>query len=312
MPTISSAQRRVLAALLRAQGDVNVASRIAKVTKQYIYDVVRRLRSSGVKFYAEPVYRALGLTPVLVVNEGDGTEEAWSRNVIFSARYYGFNGRSYKLEVFVVSEDKIDSVFRELSGKCLALTELYDILQPVPEIGLEEFLNKAASGKFEKFQLRTIKRVSVDRYDAILMSKLGEDYFTPLKTIAEEKGVNRSTLSYHYRRHVKSVIRLRYHYIPSTKLPPLLLKVNLASRDALSLLTRCSFVLEVFLGRDKSDALLITTLKAEQLWSLVRKTPSLQGTFGEINVSGMIDPSTIKRGVPDYESLFASTAYGRL
>lgn len=312
MPAISSAQRRVLAALLRAQGDVNTASTIAKVTKQYIYDVVRRLRSSGVKFYAEPIYRALGLTPVLIVNEESGAEEAWSRNVIFSAKYYGFDGRSYKLKVFVVSEDKIDSVFRELSGRCLTVTELYDILQPVPEISLEEFLNKAASGKFEKFQLKTIKRVSVDRYDAILMSKLGEDYFTPLKTIAEEKGVNRSTLSYHYRRHVKSVIRLRYHYIPSTRLPPLLLKVTLASRDALSLLTKCNFVLEVFLGRDKSDALLITTLKAEQLWSLVRKTPSLQGTFGEISVSGMIDPSTIKRGVPDYEALFASTTYGRL
>ena len=312
MTTISSAQRRVLAALLRAQGDVNTASKIAKVTKQYVYDVVRRLRNSGVKFYAEPLYRALGLTPVLVVSEEDGAEETWRRNVVFSARYYGFDGRSYKLTVFVVSEDKIDSVFRELSGRCLTVAELYDILQPVPEIGLEDFLNKAASGKFEKFQLRTIRRVSVDRYDAILMSKLGEDYFTPLKTIAEERGVNRSTLSYHYRRHVKSVIRLRYHYVPSMRLPPLLLKVTLASRDALSLLTRCSFVLEVFLGRDKSDALLITTLKAEQLWSLVRRTPSLQGTFGEISVPGMIDPTTIKRGVPDYESLFAPTTYGRL
>ncbi len=303
LAVISSAQKRILAALVRARGDVALAAQEAGVTRQYVYEVMRRLKRLGVRFYAEPYYRALGLAPVMVLVGRCKPQAELVKHRVLYAKCYCFDGEDYELAVFVAPEERIDSVFMELVDKCLLVRELYDIIQPAPELDVRSFVCAALEKKLEAWQPKAFRRLEADAVDAVLLSKLGQDFYVTLKAVAKETGINRSTLSYHFRRHVKDLIRLRYYYTPLHGFPPTLIRVTLETKDAVSLLSRCDFVLRVLLSRDRREAYIITTLQADDFWRLLKYAPALSETIGNIKFVGLLDPQSMKFCVPNYSEL---------
>jgi len=295
LPYLSDAQKRVVAALMYARGDVAEAANYIGVSRQYVYEVIRKLRRKNVIFYCEPPYRILGLVPLLIVREPDGRSLPWQDYIVYSLEFYGFNGKMYETCVYVFPDDRIDILFRDLSSLCFITTELHDIYQPIPSVTLREFIRSVKRHSYARWSPKSLRRISLDRLDYLLLSEFSEDFFRPLKNIAGKFGVNKSTLSYHYRRHVRNLLRLRYYYQPDGKHPLFAAKLHIIDRNVFSLLLQADFIRLLLPSRDFEEAYVLLELSYRDFNDLIKSLPSLSDGVFETIIAGIVEDKSIKR-----------------
>jgi len=280
---------------MHAKGDVAEAADHIGVSRQYVYEVIRKLRRKNVVFYCEPPYRILGLVPLLVVREPDSRSLPWQDYIVYSLEFYGFNGKMYETCVYVFPDDRIDVLFRDLSSLCFITRELYDIYQPVPSVNLREFVRSAERINYAKWSPKGLRRISLDRLDYLLLSEFSEDFFRPLKNIAEKFSVNKSTLSYHYRRHVRSLLRLRYYYQPDGRHPLFAARLHIKDRNVFSLLLQADFIRLLLPSRDFGEVYVLLELSYREFNDLIKSLPPLSDRVFEAVIAGIVENKSIKR-----------------
>ena len=196
MVALAASKLRVVAAFIEARGSVSEAAEIAGVSKQYIYEVLGRLRSLGYRFRGFPSLGALGRV-LLALSRGGALP-----NGDFSAarlKVYSFGGEELLVGVYVLpARARAAELLGDLSGA--ETVELLDILPAAPFHDLAELRPR------EGAKLPKPPRRELDGIDKAILAKLFEDVSSPVT--ASVPGVSKSLLSYHYRHHVKPMLRV--------------------------------------------------------------------------------------------------------
>lgn len=193
---ISASKKRVLAAFMEAHGNAAEAARIAGVSRQYVYEVLSSLRGRGFRMRALPSFAALGRVFLAFSAEGPLPSNAYT---IARLSIYTLNGRRGGAALYLVPRG-LPSEFKVLLPPGSCLFEVFDIIPAVPQVRLAEI--KVEGG----LKLPEPPRVEVDEEDLAIMEVLSEDLSNPISSALP--GASRSRLSYHYRKHVKPLLRV--------------------------------------------------------------------------------------------------------
>lgn len=193
---ISASKKKVLAAFIEARGNVAEAARIACVSRQYVYEVLSSLRGRGFRIRALPSFAALGR--LLFVFSAKGSLPL-NTNTIAKLSIYMLNGTRGEAAVYLVPREAFNE-FRVLLPPNSSVFEVFDIIPAAPQLKLAEI-------KLEgNFKLPEPPRVRIDKDDIAIMEVLNKDLSNSISNALPD--VNRSRLSYHYRKHVKPLLRV--------------------------------------------------------------------------------------------------------
>ncbi len=272
MNPFSESQKKVLAALIENDGDVSRAASYIGVSKQYIYEVIRRLREKGITFHANPIFRTLGLTPVFVqAPRSDMASLPYTKYIAVSGDVVSLNGTPLRFTIYTFPSDKLDYLYQNLPRNATTC-ELYDFTQPKPWMRFQEFVHRGLRGDYGEWRPEPLSKTQLDDLDLYIIRELQGNFFKHLKNIAKERGINKSTLSYHFRRHVKWLLRFRVQYVPKDldTFPPLFAKIRLLDRNVYSLLLRVDFIQILMPSSGGDMCYAILDVPSHEVWTIVR------------------------------------------
>ncbi len=193
---ITASKKRVLAAFIEARGNVAEAARIAGVSRQYVYEVLSSLRGRGFRIRALPSFAVLGRAFFVFSTRGSLPQNAYT---IVRLSIYALNGTRGEAAVYLVPRDAL-SEFKVLLPLGSSVFEVFDVIPAAPQVRLAEIKVEG------NLRLPEPPHVRVDKYDLAIMEVLNEDLSNPISGALP--GVSRSRLSYHYRKHVKPLLRV--------------------------------------------------------------------------------------------------------
>lgn len=292
--TLSSSQKRIVASLIENKGNVGRAAGEIRVSKQYIYEVLRRLKKRGVRFVAIPMYRSLGLTPLLLIQDDYSKEPPGGREYLIGRfRIFGFDGAMYYVSLYSMSGREGGDFYREAEKLSLECSRLLDVVHPAPKYSVYDVIQRL--GYMEKNSIIELDYVDhkVDEIDFHIIRELQDDFYKPLRSIASKLNINKSTLSYHFRRHVDKVIRLGLEYGSEDpgKFPRIFGRVTFRNREIVNKLLRADFIYRFMPTEDYNTAYVVLELSPEEFWSLVRISSYLRSKgLMESSFLGFIDP----------------------
>jgi len=291
---ITLAQRRILSALIKCNGNVAQAAALKGVTKQYVYEVIKKLREKGVMFYAEPLYSALGLELVLCIRER-AIPPKNKEYIIWNAELLHFSSGEREVCIYAFPIENVNSLIGDLYGQCAYVYRLHDIYQPSGDASLHEFLDLLRTTKNEDLEDGQNARQRIDLIDILIINELMEDFFTPLRKIAEKTGISENTISYHYRMHVRNIIRFRYH----CPIGRWLFFISFSRIKGLyNAFQEGAFVNYIFKVKEKDEILAILDLDVDELSRLI-KALYKANRFLEAKVIGTLDYKSIfKKPLP--------------
>lgn len=193
---VSASKKRVLAAFIEARGNAAEAARIAGVSKQYVYEVLSSLRRRGFRIRALPSFATLGRVFLVFSAKGSLPLNTYT---IARLSIYTLNGTRGEAAVYLVPFGSL-SEFKVLLPPSSSVFEILDIIPAAPQARLAEIKVEGSLRLPEPFPVRA------DEEDLAIMELLSEDLSNPISSALP--GVSRSRLSYHYRKHVKPLLRV--------------------------------------------------------------------------------------------------------
>lgn len=240
--TLKAAYTRIVAALIESNGSVSEAAKAAGVSKQYVYEVLGRLRSLGYRLRGFPSLAALGRV-LLAVSRGKDLPD--SETAVTRLKVYSFKSEELSVGIYVLPPGaRAALLLQDLSTA--EVSELLDFLPAAPRYDLADLRPR------EGERLPRLSSRDLDDVDKAILVKLYEDYSFPVS--ASVPGVGKSLVSYHYRRHVKPLLRLLLdtHPFLMHARPLLLAEVLAESEEWMAGLLRAR---QVYLLMPKLDAL---------------------------------------------------------
>ncbi len=287
---LTPAQKRILSALVKCNGNVAQAASLKGVTKQYVYEVIKKLREKGVTFHAEPIYSALGLELVLCIRERTAPLKN-KEYIIWNAELLHFACGVKELCIYAFPIENVNMLIGDLYAQCVNIHRLYDMHQSAGEASLHHFMDILKTSNSESHSVDRSTKHRIDKIDILIINELMKDFFTPLRKIAEKTGISENTISYHYRMHVKNIVRFRYH-CPISRW---LFFLNFSRLESLyNVLLKGAFVNYVFKVKEKDEIFTILDLSADELSQLIKAL--LRASKGlEVKVIGMLNYQSILR-----------------
>ena len=243
---LTESKRRVVAALIEARGNAARAAELAGVSRQYVYEVVKRLRGRGARLRGFPSLRALGSRAFIVFLKKGAIPY---RDLAVQLLYlYDFKLRSRVAAIYAVPGKEMQA-FEESIPSNAEVYEVVDVLPGSPWTSLTQL--EVVSGY--RLPLPGL-HVKLDRVDVGILEGIYEDFMKPLGNSVE--GLSRSTLSYHYRRHVKPILRVFLDPCPEGlhDRPLILSYIRAGSEETLASLLRARQVYALIPRPDRISA----------------------------------------------------------
>ena len=234
---LSDSKLKVLAALAETRGVVRDAAKLAGVTKQYVYEIIGKMKSRGIKLRAYPLLSALGRVFAAVCTY------APPDNGLLALRLhvYKFDGDSMMFGLYVVPHFRQGPSLIKLQEA--TVEEVKDVLFAAPRYEVDRLV----AGESDR--LPQPPRVRLDEDDAALLKHLYEDLTAPITSALPS--ASKSRLSYHYRAHVRRLLQVLIDYHPQ------------------KLHTRPLLFAEV---KAPSESWLAALLKAREIYAIIPKT----------------------------------------
>ena len=277
-PGLTESRLRVLAALVEARGAVSEAARIIGVTKQYVYEVLAKLRREGVRLRAYPYLSALGRVYAVISKR----EPPDNGLLAFRFRVYGFDGSTYAVGVYVLPR-RMAWLSARLSGELIE--EVGDLLFAAPWLDLSEVRPREGDA------LPRPPSLDLDEEDRIILLHLYEDLMAQITKASPS--VSKSRLSYHYRFHVRRILQALVDYHPRLlHCEPLLFAEVQAAETWLAALLRARQVYAVMPKAGGGGAYAL--LSGRDAYSLVR-------SLAEARERGLLPLAWRLRGYVDLE-----------
>lgn len=281
MAALAASKLKVVAAFIEARGSVSEAAEIAGVSKQYVYEVLGRLRSLGYKFRGFPSLGALGRVLLALSRGGALPDGEFS---VARLKVYSFGGEELLAGIYVLPAGVCAAeLLRDLSDAETA--ELVDVLPAAPLYDLTELRPR------EGAKLLRPPRRELDDVDKAIVAKLFEDLSFPIT--ASVPGVSKSLLSYHYRRHVRPLLRvlLDTHPMFMHARPLLLAEIRADEEGWVAALLRAQ---QVYLLMPRLDSLsAYALLDVEDPYALLKKLAEARRERGlglKVALIGYVDP----------------------
>ncbi|RLF04649.1 MAG: hypothetical protein DRK00_06260 [Thermoprotei archaeon] len=281
-PTLlSQSKRRVIAALIEARGEVAKAAKLAGVSRQYVYEVIGKLRGRGFKIRAFPSLTALGRA-FMVFTKAD--EVVPMRDLaVMKLVVYRFDSMKEMAILYVVPGDRVLGFSSSLPPQA-RVYEVVDVMPSAPWMKLAEVRPEGGEG----FQIPP--RVDLDPIDREIIVRVYEDYMRPLSTSIP--GLSKSVISYHYRRHVKPILRVFLDPCPRGLYPrPLILAaVEAESEGWLKAVMKSKEVYIAMVRPDLHSAFVL--LDVENPFELLKRVAEAveKGVLGlRMNLVGYVD-----------------------
>ena len=278
-PLLSSSKRKVLAAYVKARGNALVAAEIAGVSRQYVYEVLASLRSRGIRLRAYPSLAALGRVFLVFL-----PEEKFPRSDLTAARLavYTVSGCREEAAVYVIPREAGLKAGLPLPPGSRA-HELLDVIPAAPLTEIQRLRPKAEG-------LPTPELATLDEDDKAIMLALYEDLTKPLAKALPTVG--KSRLSYHYRRHVKPLLRILPDYNPRGfhSKPLLLARVKASSEEWIAAMAEAE---EAYLLMPETSRLsAFALLEVDDTFTFLKSLASARraGLDLRVTVLGYIDP----------------------
>ncbi|MEM1509731.1 MAG: hypothetical protein QXY49_04815 [Thermofilaceae archaeon] len=193
---ISTSKKKVLAAFIETHGNAAEAARIARVSRQYVYEVLNSLRGRGFRIRALPSFAALGR--VFFVFSAKGSLPL-NTNTIAKLSVYMLNGTRGEAAVYLVPREMFNE-FKVLLPPNSSIFEVFDVIPAAPQLKLAEIKVEG------DFKLPEPPRTRIDKDDIAIIEVLNEDLSNSISRALPD--VSKSRLSYHYRKHVKPLLRI--------------------------------------------------------------------------------------------------------
>jgi len=211
---LSQSKRRVVAALIEARGEVAKAAKLAGVSRQYVYEVIGKLRGRGFRIRAFPSLTALGRAFMVFMA---GETVPMRDLVAMKLTIYRFDAAREIAALYIVPGDRVLDFGRSLPPQA-EVYEVVDVIPSAPWAELVEVKPREGEG------VQIPPRVDLDPVDREIIVRVYEDYMRPLT--AAIPGLSKSVVSYHYRKHVKPILRVFLDPCPQgLYLKPLILAV---------------------------------------------------------------------------------------
>jgi len=279
--TLKTSYASIVAALIESNGNVSEAARAAGVSKQYVYEVLGRLRSLGYKFRGFPSLAALGRV-FLAISRGRGLPE--NGTAVMLLKVYSFKSEELSVGVYVVPlGTRAAWLLQGLSGA--EVSELLDLVPAAPHYDIADLRLR------EGERLPRPPRRDLDDIDKAILAKLYEDFSHPVS--ASVPGVSKSLASYHYRRHVKPLLRLLLdtHPLLMHARPLLMAEIFAASEEWMATLLKARQVYLLMPKRDPLSAYAL--LEVEDPYAFLKSVVEARRGRGlgiQVNLHGYVDP----------------------
>ncbi|MEM1692020.1 MAG: hypothetical protein QW448_00805 [Thermofilaceae archaeon] len=255
---LTESKTRILAALVEAKGDVSEAAKLAGVSKQYVYEVLGKLKIAGVRLRGYPFLSSLGRVFIAFCSHQPPD------NGFLACRFriYRFSGGTLEAGVYLIPQDFSASIgYMRLRGA--VVEELLDVYTAAPWYDIVDLRpNRGAT-------LPRAPKLKPDYEDCAILLNLYEDLFAHVTESTPT--VSKSRLSYHYRVHVRKILQVLVDFHPEkVHVKPLLFaEVKAPSEEWLSTLLRAR---QVYLLMPKLDRLTgYALIDASDPYSLLKK-----------------------------------------
>jgi len=277
--TLKTTYARVVAALIESNGNVSEAARAAGVSKQYVYEVLGRLRSLGYRLRGFPSLAALGRV-FLAISRGGLPENGTAVTLL---KVYSFRSEELSVGIYVVPPGTRASwLLRDLVGA--EVSELLDLIPAAPRYDIADL--RLHEGE----RLPRLPRRDLDDIDKAILARLYEDFSHPVSSSVP--GVSKSLASYHYRRHVKPLLRLLLdtHPLLMHARPLLLAEVLAVSEEWMAALLKAR---QVYLLMPKLNSLsAFALLDVEDPYVFLKSVVEARRDKGlgiQVNLLGYVD-----------------------
>lgn len=287
---LGNSKLKVLAALAETRGVVQDAAKLAGVTKQYVYDIIGRLKKRGVKLRAYPFLSALGRVFVAFctyVPPDNGL-------LALRLHIYRFDGGSTMVGVYVVPHSH-QELLPSIRLQEAIVEEVKDVLFAVPRYGVDQLETSGSN------RLPQLPRVQLDDDDVALLKHLYEDLTANITSALPS--ASKSRLSYHYRVHVRKLLQVFVDYHPQWMhaRPLIFAEVRAPSEEWLAALLKAreTYAIMPRIGSYTAYAL----IDADDAYDLVKRIAvAKERGFFPLNVKliGYVDPEkSSKPKIPD-------------
>lgn len=241
---LSSSRLRVVAALIEAGGSAAEAAHLLGVSRQYVYETISKLRSCGVRLRGIPAFGALGRAFLLLSPE----RPHLNKLLVTSLKVYSFAGDSYYASLVVIPPGAAltEPLHRERSSQVI---EVLDVLPAAPWYDVDSLR------PWDALLPPKPPPTRLDDEDRAVLTALYESILSPVTE--SMPGASKSRLSYHYRHHVKPLLRvlLDGHPIYLYPRPLLLAEVAANSEEWLASLLKAQQVYLLMPKMDRASAI---------------------------------------------------------
>lgn len=243
---ISSSKLKVIAALIEARGSIPLAARMAGVSKQYIYEVLKGMKSIGIKLRYIPSFSALGRVFLTFTYSGNLPSNDLT---VFRLKVYTFDGSIGSVAVYVLPNNLSSTAITV--PRNATIIELIDVFPSAPWTHITELRSDE-----DRADLK-VRATTLDEEDKAILAALYEDFSAPVTGVLP--GVSKSRLSYHFRLHVKPLLRvfLDTHPLRMHAKPLIFSEVRAVNEGWLSALLKAR---EVYLVMPKKNSLVAYVL----------------------------------------------------
>ncbi|MEM2409205.1 MAG: hypothetical protein QXF87_01700 [Thermofilaceae archaeon] len=228
---LTESKTRILAALVEARGDVSEAAKLAGVSKQYVYEVLGKLKRAGVKLRGYPFLSSLGRVFIAFC----GYQPPDNGFLVCRLKIYRFSGGILEAGIYLIPRNlSVFLGYMKLRGA--VVEELFDIYTTAPWYDIVDLRPNRGT------LLPRAPKLEPDYEDWVIMLNLYEDLFAHVTESTPT--VSKSRLSYHYRFHVRKILQVLVDFHPEKMhaKPLLFAEVKAPSEEWLSTLLRARHV----------------------------------------------------------------------
>lgn len=229
---VTDSKLRILAALVEARGTVREAAKLAGVSKQYIYEVMGKLKRGGIRLRGYPFLSSLGRVFIVFSPDRQLPDNGFQAACL---KLYRFDGATMSVGIYVIPS-KLGTASPLYTVRGCLTEELMDVFLPAPWHDIEKPEPR------EEWRLPNPIRVELDEEDKVILSHLYEDLTARVTGVLPS--VSKSLLSYHYRAHVRKLLQVLIDFHPERmhSRPLLLAELRAPSREWMGALMRAKQV----------------------------------------------------------------------
>lgn len=277
---ISTSKLRVIAALIEARGSIPLAARMAGVSKQYIYEVLKGMKSVGMRLRSIPSFSALGRVFLVLTYGGNLPDNDLT---VFRLKVYFFDGGVGSVAVYVLPNDVSSTTVT--APRNSTVIELTDVIPSAP---WTQFIELRPADESADLKPRV---TTLDEDDKAILATLYEDFSAPVTKVLP--GVSKSRLSYHFRLHVRPLLRvlLDTHPLRMHARPLVFSEVRAVSEGWLAALLKAR---EVYLAMPRKNSLsTYVLLDLDDAFVFLKKVSTAireRGLGLHVKLLGYVDP----------------------